>query len=146
MDVKTVRESRGIETHERKPRTTMQLPVYREASRLAYVLFRVLTTAPRKMTKMWDESMACAMEMLRTLAMANELSGEARMSYISMAIANTYALNTIIVSAEHLRVIGKREAEDMRKKTNSIIAQSIGWRESIRREGYAYDSEKGGEA
>lgn len=146
MDVEVVRKSRGIDPKERKPRSTAQLPVYREASRLAYVLFRVLKTSPRKMTKMWDESMACAMEILKTLAMANELSGEARMSYISMAIANAYALNTIIVSAEHLRVIGSREAEDMRKKTDCIIAQSIGWRESIRREGHAYSPEKGGEA
>lgn len=44
MDVKTVRESRGTDPVERKPRTTMQLPVYREASRLAYVLFRVFGT------------------------------------------------------------------------------------------------------
>lgn len=38
MDVEVVRKSRGIDPKERKPRSTAQLPVYREASRLAYVL------------------------------------------------------------------------------------------------------------
>ena len=78
MDVEVVRKSRGIDPKERKPRSTAQLPVYREASRLAYVLFRVLETSPRKMTKMWDESMACAMEILRTLAMANNIKVKAK--------------------------------------------------------------------
>lgn len=44
MDVEVVRKSRGIDPKERKPRSTAQLPVYREASRLAYVLFRVFGT------------------------------------------------------------------------------------------------------
>lgn len=35
MDVEVVRKSRGIDPKERKPRSTAQLPVYREASRLA---------------------------------------------------------------------------------------------------------------
>lgn len=76
MDVEVVRKSRGIDPKERKPRSTAQLPVYREASRLAYVLFRVLKTSPRKMTKMWDES---------------------------MAIANAYALNKAMLTDEWYR-------------------------------------------
>lgn len=113
MDVEVVRKSRGIDPKERKPRSTAQLPVYREASRLAYVLFRVLKTSPRKMTKMWDESMACAMEILKTLAMANELSGEARMSYISMAIAKSIGCRYSIPISDFWHIHGRTETDSI---------------------------------
>lgn len=116
-------------------RTTAQLPVYRDCSNLLFIVMRVMYHAPRKMTKPLDEAAACAAEMCRSIALANETRGVERASCINIAIANANTLNTIVGSLAYLEVISKQTGKDFKKKIGRVLAQCIGWRESATRQG-----------
>ena len=121
--------------HAKSKRTTAQLPIYRDASNLLYIVMRVMCHAPRKMTKALDEAVASGTELCRSLALANEVRGAERVAAINIALANAYTLSTLIWSLAFLEIISKPVSKDLRKKINAIVAQGIGWRESVTRQG-----------
>lgn len=127
----------------KRKRTTAQLPIYRDASNLLYIIMRIMYHAPRKMTKPLDEAVACGAEMCRSIALANELRGVERVTAINIALATTNALATIVGSLGYLGVISKAETKDLRKKASVIIAQCIGWRESATQQGHCASKEGG---
>lgn len=118
-----------------KIRTTAQLPVFRDCSNLLYIIMKVMYHAPRKMTKPLDEAVACAVEMCRCVALANEMRGAERAGCINIAIANANTLNTVVGSLTYLGVFPKQTGRDFKKKTGRVIAQCIGWRDSATRQG-----------
>lgn len=122
-------------SQQKKKRTTAQLPIFRDASNLLYIIMRVMYHAPRKMTKALDEAVESGTELCRSLALANEVRGMERVAALNIALANAYTLATIIGSLAYLGVISKAESRDLRKKVNVIIAQGIGWRESATQQG-----------
>ena len=122
-------------SQQKKKRTTAQLPIYRDASNLLYIIMRVMYHAPRKMTKALDEAIVCGTELCRSLALANEVRGMERAAALNIALANAYTLSTIIGSLAYLDVISKPVSKDLRKKINTIVAQGIGWRESATQQG-----------
>lgn len=124
----------NIEQQTRK-RTTAQLPVFRECSNLLYVVMKVMYHAPRKMTKPLDEAVACATELLRSVAMANEVRGMERAQAINIALANANTLNTIVSSLSYLEAIPKQTGKDFKKRIGRVLAQLIGWRESATQQG-----------
>lgn len=123
------------QSQQKRKRTTAQLPVFRDASNLLYIIMRVMYHAPRKMTKSLDEAVACGTELCRSLALANEVRGAERAAALNIALANAYTLATLIGSLAYLGAISKSTAKDLRKKINKIVAQSIGWRESATQQG-----------
>lgn len=118
-----------------RKRTTAQLPVFRECSNLLYVVMKVMYHAPRKMTKPLDEAVACATELLRSVAMANEVRGMERAQAINIALANANTLNTIVSSLSYLEAIPKQTGKDFKKRIGRVLAQLIGWRESATQQG-----------
>lgn len=124
----------NMEQQTRK-RTTEQLPVFRECSNLLYVVMKVMYHAPRKMTKPLDEAVACATELLRSVAMANEVRGIERVQAINIALANANTLNTIASSLSYLEAIPKQTGKDFKKRIGRVLAQLIGWRESATQQG-----------
>lgn len=134
----------NMEQQTRK-RTTAQLPVFRECSNLLYVVMKVMYHAPRKMTKPLDEAVACATELLRSVAMANEVRGIERVQAINIALANANTLNTIASSLSYLEAIPKQTGKDFKKRIGRALAQLIGWRESATQQGHVVPP-KGGAA
>lgn len=112
-----------------RKRSTAQLPVFRDCSNLLYIVMRVMNTAPRKLTKALDETVGCATELLRSVAMANEVRGRERVTAINIALANANTLNTLASSLAYLGVIPKQTAKDFKKHVGRVLAQLIGWRE-----------------
>lgn len=129
--------------------TTAQLPVFRDCSNLLYVIMRVMYHAPRKLTKPLDEAVACATELVRSVAMANEVRGRERVSCVNIALANANALTTLCGSLAYLGAIPKQTGRDFKKRVGRVVAQLIGWRESATQQGHAPSEsvmEKGGAA
>lgn len=71
-------------SQQKKKRTTAQLPIYRDASNLLYIIMRVMYHAPRKMTKALDEAIVCGTELCRSLALANEVRGMERAAALNI--------------------------------------------------------------
>lgn len=130
-----IRKGAEVNKKQKVRRTTAQLPIYRDASNLLFIVIRVMTKAPGKMTKVLDETVACGTELCRSLAFANELRGAARAEAIGIAIANAYAMNTLVGSLAFLGIISKEVHKDLKKKLKAIIAQAVGWRESATQQG-----------
>ncbi len=126
-----------------RKRTTAQLPVFRACSNLLYVIMRVMYHAPRKMTKPLDEAVDCATELLRGVAMANEVRGAERVNCINIGLANANTLNTIVASLGYLGAIDKQTAKDLKKGVGRVLAQLIDWRESATQQGHGVPT-KGG--
>ena len=120
---------------QKRKRTTAQLPIFRDCSNLLYVIMKVMYHAPRKMTKPLDEAVSCATELLRSVAMANEVRGVERAQAINIALANANALNTIVGSLSYLGVIPNQTGKDFKKRIGRVLAQLIGWRESATQQG-----------
>ncbi len=139
---------KGAETYRQaeqtRKRTTAQLPVFREASNLVYIVMKTMYHGPRKMTKTLDEAVACSVELCRSLAMANEVRGAERVAYCNIALANANTLNVVATSLAYLGALPPQTAKDFRKRIGRVTAQVIGWRESVTRQGQS-EPPKGGE-
>lgn len=139
---------RGAETYrkaqETRKMTTAQLPVFRECANLVYLVTKEMYHAPRKMTRVVDEAVACSTELCRCVAMANEMRGEARREYCNMALAQANTLNVLITSLGHLNAIPKQTGKDFKRRIGKVLAQVIGWREFATRQGQNAPSEGGG--
>jgi len=132
----------GKQAQARK-RTTAQLPVFRECANLLYMIMQVMYHAPRKMTKPLDEAVDCATELLRSVAMANEVRGAERVSCINIGLSNANTLNVLVCSLGFLGAISKQTAKDFKKRIGRVLAQLIGWRESATQQGHPVPT-KGG--
>lgn len=127
-----------------RKRTTAQLPVFREAANLLYIVMKEMYHAPRKMTKAMDEAVACATELCRSLAMANEMRGDERVAYCGIALANANTLNVIATALCYLGAMPAQTGKDFKKRIGRVTAQVIGWRESVTRQGQS-EPLKGGQ-
>lgn len=138
---------RGAENYrkaqETRKRTTAQLPVFRECANLVYLVTKGMYHAPKKMTRVLDEAVACATELCRCVAMANEEKGEARREYCNMALAQANTLNVLITSLGYLEAIPKQTGKDFKKRIGRVLAQIIGWREFATRQGQNEPTEGG---
>lgn len=119
-----------------RKRTTAQLPVFRDCSNLLFIVMRTMNNAPRKLTKALDETVGCATELLRSVAMANEVRGMERVAAINIALANANTLNTLASSLAFLGIIPKQTSKDFKKRVGRVLAQLIGWRESAAQQGH----------
>lgn len=143
-DIKAGAENYRKAQGTRKP-TTAQLPVFRECANLLYMVMKEMYHAPRKMTKPMDEAVACATELCRSIALANEEKGEGRVECCSIALANTNTLNVIFTSLGHLGALPSQTAKDFKRRIGRVTAQVIGWREFATRRGQDVPTEGGAE-
>ena len=149
-------------------KTTAQLPIFRDSSNLLFLLMKRMYHVPGKMAKTVDTAIHHADEISLAVAMANEMRGEDRCYYLGVAIANIHVLNNMLASFQIIGVatrgkkddakagesqtskaaipcgFSKDEVKEMRKLLHRIMAQAIGWRDSVTRQGHATSNEKGG--
>ena len=59
-------------------RTTAQLPVYRTAANILFLLTEITRDVPRKLLRFTDRVLLDASELLKTIALANEFRDEER--------------------------------------------------------------------
>ena len=145
-------------------KTTAQLPIFRDSSNLLFLLMKRMYHVPGKMVRTIDTAIHHADEIATAIAMANEFRGEERAYYLSVAIANIHVLNNMLSSFQIIGVASKKgradgllgdggtktpcgfskgEVKDMKKLTLRILAQAIGWRDSVSRQGQAAQRKEG---
>lgn len=140
-------------------KTTAQLPIFRDSSNLLFLLMKRLYHVPGKMVRTIENAIHHADEVCTAVAMANEFRGEERAYYLSMAIANIHVLNNMLASFQIIGVAAKKknedaseendgkfkiekpcgfskdEVKDMKKLLMRVLAQAVGWRDSVSRQG-----------
>ena len=108
------------------------------------------------MVRTIDTAIHHADEIATAIAMANEFRGEEHVYYLSVAIANIHVLNNMLSSfqiigvaakgnANHTQSYGfsKDEVREMKKLSHRIMAQAIGWRDSVTRQGHEAQRKEG---
>ena len=116
-------------------RTTAQLPVYRTASNILFLLTEVTRDVPRKLLRLTDRVLLDATELLKTIALANEYRGEDRCYYLSLALANVQVVKTTMGIMKHMGYIRKERHALLMTKLKAVAAQVVAWRDSVKREG-----------
>ena len=136
-------------------RTTAQLPIFRDSSNLLFLLMKRMYHVPGKMVRTLDTAIHHADEINTAIAMANEFRGEERSYYLGVAIANIHVLNNMLASFQIIGVASKKgkskapcgfsknEVKDMKKLTLRILAQAVGWRDSVSRQGHTAQLKEG---
>lgn len=145
-------------------RTTAQLPIFRDSSNLLFLLMKRMYHVPGKMVRTLDTAIHHADEINTAIAMANEFRGEERSYYLGVAIANIHVLNNMLASFQIIGVaskeekvedvvekgkskapcgFSKNEVKDMKKLTLRILAQAVGWRDSVSRQGHTAQLKEG---
>ncbi len=144
----------------KRKQSLTQLPVYRAAGNLMYLLFSAMITAPRKATKFLDLMLESANGLLNAIGMADKArTGEERAVYIDTADVMVRNLGTCLKALSHARVaghsvgddgrvrvlpvIGKGDCDKMNALMGSIVSQLVAWRNSaIKNEGVNENSKE----
>lgn len=116
-------------------RTTAQLPVYRTAANILFLLTEITRDVPRKLLRLTDRVLLDATELLKTIALANEYRGEDRCYYLSLALANVQVVKTTMGIMKHMGYIRKERHALLMTKLKAVAAQVVAWRDSVKREG-----------
>ena len=117
----------------KRVQTTAQLPAYRAASNVLYVLTEVVAHSPRKTTRFSDRILADAADVLKSIALANEVRGEERIYWLGMAMANAQVIDTYAIVLNKTGVMSGERLKTLRQLIKSLKAQVAGWRESTNR-------------
>lgn len=116
-------------------RTTAQLPVYRTAANILFLLTEVARDVPRKLLRLTDRVLLDASEVLKTIALANEFRGAERGYYLSLALANIQVIKTNVGIMKNMGFIRKERQTLLASLLKSLAAQVAAWRDSIKSEG-----------
>ncbi len=116
-------------------RTTAQLPVYRTAANILFLLTEITRDVPRKLLRFTDRVLLDASELLKTIALANEFRDEERRYYLSLALANIQVIRTGANILRKLGYIRKEHTTQLTNELKSVAAQVTAWRDSLKREG-----------
>lgn len=121
-------------------KTLAQLPVYRDASNLKYILALLMAKSPKKMTKFFDLSLANISETCKTIGFADvSRSIEDRIWYINCALVLINEIRNDFVILRKLNLIVDKDLDNKIKSlVKSIISQLIGWRDYTSSEGVDY--------
>ena len=128
-DIKNEDLQKGVSQRKRTPRTTTQLPAYRVAANILYLLTEVARDVPT------DRVLLDASELLKCIAFANEHRGEERRYYLSLALANIQVVKTGAGILKHMGYLRKERHTMLNGMLKNASAQVAAWRDSINREG-----------
>ena len=126
---------RGVSQRKQHMRTTAQLPVYRTAANILFLLTEVARDVPRKLLRLTDRVLLDASEVLKTIALANEFRGAERGYYLSLALANIQVIKTNVGIMKNMGFIRKERQTLLASLLKSLAAQVAAWRDSIKSEG-----------
>lgn len=117
------------------PRSTTQLPVFRDAGNLLYFVTVVMAKAPRSLRRFVDRATDDADEICKAIALADLNRNEERCFYIDGAIANAYAVQMHAEIAWRHHVIDKDMKNKMQALVKRIVAQLVAWRDYTQKAG-----------
>ena len=126
---------KGVSQRKQHFKSTAQLPVYRNAANILFLLTEVTRDVPRKLLRLTDRVLLDATELLKTIALANEYRGEDRCYYLSLALANVQVVKTTMGIMKHMGYIRKERHALLMTKLKAVAAQVVAWRDSVKREG-----------
>jgi len=130
----TVADSNAKKAKRRK--TLPELPVYRASANMKFVIASMMTKAPRRLAKFYDEMLMTASEVSKSIGLADiSRSSDDRTWYINSAMTLTCELRNDFTILLHLGVIGRDDDNKAKKLARNIIAQLVAWRGYISGEG-----------
>lgn len=119
----------------KRHRAISQLPVYRNAVMLLDVIVDLTAKSPRSLRKFTDSSFEMVNELMRYIGLAQEYRNDERIVCINEAISFVFVLKTHFTIYQRRGIMSK----DLHNKTKALcentIAQLVGWRVSVNREG-----------
>jgi hypothetical protein len=125
----------GVSQRKQRMRSTAQLPAYRAAANILFLLSEVARDVPRKLLRLTDRVLLDAEELLKTIALANEFRGEERGYYLSLALANIQVVKTNVGIIKNMGFIRKERQTMLGTLLKSLAAQVAAWRDSVKSEG-----------
>lgn len=128
--------AQSIENKKKRHRTVSQLPVFRSAVMILDVIVDIVSRSPKSFRKFTDSSLEMANELMRYIGLAQEYRNGERSMCIIEAISFVYVLKAHFSVYERRGVIAKDAYNKIKKLCDNIIAQLVGWRSSVFREGF----------
>lgn len=117
----------------KREKSLAQLPVFRTASNLLFVVTGVVKAGPRSLRRFYDGIFSDVSEVLKSIGMADaSRNGEDRAWYIDSALVLTYVVRQQIAVLFKLGLVEKDSHNKMKGLLRSIVAQLIGWRDYTR--------------
>ena len=122
------RRSDALKASKRK--TIKQLPVYRSASNISYVVAQIIGECPKKYRLILDSVEALSDGVLIDLDLAYEDKGN-RVCYCTEAHSKMYALGVKLEVLKNLGAISKDTYNKVMALCSSTLAQISAWRMSV---------------
>ena len=123
----TIEDSRA---KKKAKRTLRQLPIYRDASNLKYMVVRLYDEVPRKMTKYIDAMTNTVGEAKKCIGLAEASHDpEERQHYLSIARVFVEDIQDDATILVRLKVIGKETEKQIKAQARSVVSQCIAWRD-----------------
>lgn len=119
----------------RDVRTTNQLPVYRAAAEVMYAMAEVARIAPRNTVRLMDVVIGTCADLLKGIALANEVHGEDRVYYLGIAMGTTVVLKSYAKMLQKMNLVSKKQHDKMAASLKNVQAQLAGWSNSTRTAG-----------
>lgn len=118
----------------KKPKTIRQLPVFRAASNVSYMVAQIESKCPRKMRCFVDELEHLTTELLRVLVAANECRQQ-RWEFCADAYSVTIIILVKMEVLLKLGIMGKDDYHKVKRLLDSLTAQIKGWQNSVNKQG-----------
>ncbi|MBQ9309878.1 MAG: hypothetical protein IJ222_03340 [Bacteroidales bacterium] len=120
----------------KKDKTLAQLPVFRAAANLLYVVTEAVKGGPNSLRKFYDIMLADTAEVMKAIGMADAARNpEDRAWYIDSALVLVNVVKFYLTILRKLGLLEKDVDNKMKRLVRSIIAQLVGWRDYTRSEG-----------
>ncbi|MBR4533871.1 MAG: hypothetical protein IKO85_04935 [Bacteroidaceae bacterium] len=118
-------------------KTLAQLPVYRDAANLKYIVTALLADSPRKLTKFYDQMLATVSELKKSIGMADiSRNPTDRVWYLECARVLMQDVSDDFTTLRKLEVMPSKDLDNKAKAlVKKIIAQLVAWRDYTSGEG-----------
>lgn len=117
-------------------RTMRQLPIYRDASNLKYMVVKLYDTTPRKLTKYIDSMLNTVTEAKKCIGLSEGTRIPAnRTEYLNVARILLEDTQDDLTILRQLGVLPKTTEKSMKSLAKSVIAQAVAWRDYTNTQG-----------
>lgn len=137
------KNSNSLAESSSKIRGTAQLPVFRVANNILFLVISSISHLPRKLTRFTDLVTEYTNILLREISIANELSGEERIYHIKLALAHSHVVRTQIALLGKLNLLSNITVDGIRVKLKDLQSQLVAWKDSIKNVGASNNTKTG---
>ena len=119
-------------------KTLAQLPVYRAAANLKFIVTTLMAASPRKLAKFFDQMLGTAAEIKKSVGMASiSRNPDERAWYLDCGCVLVQDLSDDFTALRRLPVpvIGRDEENKVKSLVKSINSQLVAWRDYTMNEG-----------